>query len=155
VEVIISQAPAPPGQASPVGDFAGAVRDAAQQAFAAVRKIDLRMHQGVIGLAADSLPALAASTADAVLLFAVSCVPVRPDCLRVEGWLQLVPKIDALKPFRPEPDDADPFAIGNVLYRSHFELKRSFPSGAPAKTVEKFVAGQVVAWAADEVKRFK
>jgi hypothetical protein len=155
VEVIISQSPAPPGQALPVGDFPGAVREAAQQAFAAIKRIDLRMHPDAMGLATGCSPALAASTADAVLLFAVSCVPIRPDCVNVEGWLQLVPKTDALKQFRPEPDDANPFAVGNAIYRSQFVLEQSFPSAAPGKTVERFAAGQVVGWAADEVKKFK
>lgn len=143
--------------ALPTFDYPADALQATRTAFARVDRLDLTISPDVIrNGTAGALPAYEASTASAVLFFVYGFVLEEQGAIRFEGWAWLMPKSPALKRFRPQPDDANPLAFGNAIYRKTFRFWKNPPS-TPSEIHAVFVEGAnaVAAKAAADLNTLK
>jgi hypothetical protein len=145
-------------KALPTFDFADELLRAAQQSIAGLSKPNLQVRPVVARSVADSLAAFNASTADAVMFLSVTYILTEQGALRFDSWLRLIPRTEALRRFRPRPDEASPLDVGNAIFRKHVDKERLFlGADVPEKVKQLFLAGgrDGAAWAAAGLNTLK
>jgi len=102
-------------------DFASLLATATRDRLERLPGFDIHVRPEVSRMPIDTRSFFDASTASAVLIFAVAYY-VDDDELIFTGEAALFPKTDALRNLRRIPNDREPLGFGNTLFREHFSI---------------------------------
>ena len=114
-------------------DFGSELLTIAKARLETVNKFPLTVRPVVVRNRAAGLAQLDGSTASAVLNVAVIYKLGERGDLRFTAWASMIPKTEALKKFRPKPNDANPVSFYNAIYLREFTFNT--PSAANAADV--------------------